>query len=83
MSKDIDPNIPYRRLNMKLYWIARCFRVHILYACNFFARFSQCYNQDIFDEMLKVVLYLKKTIDKVETRFRYRPRRANPGHICL
>ena len=20
MSKDIDPNIPYRRLNMKLYW---------------------------------------------------------------
>ena len=63
MSRTIDPAIPYRRLNMKLYWIARCFRVHILYACNFFSRFSHCYDEKLFKEMLKVVLYLKGTIE--------------------
>ena len=62
MSKDVDPSIPYRRLNMKLYWIARCYRVHIMYACNFFARFGNCYNEDLYKEMLKTVLYLKGTI---------------------
>ena len=63
MSRKLDPTIPYRRLNMKLYWIARCYRSQILYACNFFARFSHCYTRDLFNEMLDVVLYLKGTID--------------------
>ena len=61
MTGRVDAKIPYRRLVMKLYWIARCYRLHILYACNFLARFCDCYNQDLFDEALHVVLYLKKT----------------------
>ena len=63
MSRNIDPSIPYRRLNMKLYWVARCYRAQIMYACNFFARFSHCYTQELFNEMLDTVLYLKATID--------------------
>jgi len=63
MSKTNLPDLPFKSLNMKLYWIARSFRVHILYACNFFARFSHCYNEKLYKEMLNVILYLKGTID--------------------
>jgi hypothetical protein len=61
MSRNIDTTIPYRSLCMKLYWVARSFRGHIMYACNFFARFSHCYTKELFDEMKNVVLYLKGT----------------------
>jgi hypothetical protein len=34
-----------------------------LYACNYFARFAQCYTPELFRELLKVLLYLKGTTD--------------------
>jgi hypothetical protein len=61
MSKNTDPKIPFRSLCMKLYWIARCYRGHLLYACNFFARFAQCYTAELFDEMLNTLSYIART----------------------
>ena len=66
---------------MKLYWVARCYRTQILYACNFFARYSHCYTRELFDEMLHVVLYLKGTIDwKLE--FKVDPNRPLQVTFC-
>ena len=68
IEKDFDPgtmepvkcDLPYRRLNMQLMWVARMSVHHINYACVFFARFGNCYNAELYKEMLNVLLYLKK-----------------------
>ena len=73
LSRKIDEGIPYRSLVMKCMWVARSSRPETLYACNFFARFSHCYTKELFEELKKVVLYLKGTID-FELLFRVDPR---------
>jgi hypothetical protein len=72
MPTRVDASIPYKRLNMQLYWVARGTQHHILYACNFFSRYAMCYNKEIFEEMKKVVLYLKK-IRNWKLKFKVEP----------
>jgi hypothetical protein len=72
-TSHLDSQLPYRSLNMELMWIARSYRMDILYACTFFARFSQCYTNQLFEEMKDIVLYLMGTID-FRLIFRVNPR---------
>ena len=67
MSTSVDSSIPYRRLNMKIMWLARGSRNEIMYHAVFFSRFAHCYTRALYDEMLKILLYLKGTIDRTQT----------------
>jgi hypothetical protein len=62
-NKKNDKETPYRQLVMRLMWVARSYRYEILYAVGFFARFSNCYTKELYGELLKVLLFLKGTID--------------------
>jgi hypothetical protein len=61
-SKNKNPNkeIPFRRLTMQLYWVARGSIPFIMYACNWFSQYNNCYNQELFNELLNLLRFLKK-----------------------
>ena len=67
MSRKVDKDIPFRRLVMQLYWLARCYFYRILYACCFFAGFNNCYDAELFEELKKVLLYVKGHMDFKQT----------------
>ena len=54
---------PYLNLLMVMYWIGRSTRADILSTCVFFAYFSNCYNDEIYEELLVVLNYLYHTRD--------------------
>jgi hypothetical protein len=56
----IDETIPFRRLNMQIFWLTRTYLDHVAYASSFFARFSNCYTSELFNELLDFLCYLKK-----------------------
>jgi len=45
---------------MKCFWLTRTYIDHISYASSFFARFSNCYNAEIWEDLLDFLCYLKK-----------------------
>jgi hypothetical protein len=51
-------NLPYLNLLMALMWVARNYRYDIFLACIFYSQFAKCYNQEIFDDLINVLLYL-------------------------
>ena len=61
MSTSVDAKIPYRRLVMKLQWLFRGSRHDIGYAVGFFARYQNCYTEALYQELRKVVFYLRET----------------------
>ena len=59
----VDTSIPMMELVMSLFWLGRNVRYDILFACIFYATFSHCYTQEVFDECLNVLYYLLNTLD--------------------
>ena len=53
-----EDTLPFLNLLMALMWLARNYRYDILLACIFFSQFSKCYNQEVFDDLLNVLLYV-------------------------
>ncbi|KAK3238922.1 hypothetical protein CYMTET_51112 [Cymbomonas tetramitiformis] len=56
-------NVPYANLAMELMWLARCTRQDILTAVCYLARFMHCYGPTHWRHLLRVLRYLKGTID--------------------
>ena len=61
MSTSVDATIPYRRLVMKLQWLYRGSRHDIAYAVGFFSRYQNCYTEALYQELRKVVFYVRGT----------------------
>ena len=54
----VATDLPYLNLLMALMWIARNYRYDIYFACIFYSQFTKCYNREVFDDLLNVLLYL-------------------------
>jgi hypothetical protein len=53
-----DKNLPYRRLTMQIYWVARSTHNHILFAVHFFAMYCTCYNDKLYEELLDLLRFI-------------------------
>jgi len=56
-----DNDLPYLNLLMGLMWLARNYRYEVYFACIFYSQFTKCYNREVFDDLLNVLLYLITT----------------------
>ena len=65
LTKDteMDPKIPFRRLLGQLLWIARCTRPDILFSVQYLSQFAHCASKDHWMALIRVLRYLKTTID--------------------
>ncbi|KAK3263376.1 hypothetical protein CYMTET_27813 [Cymbomonas tetramitiformis] len=54
---------PYANLAMELMWLARCTRPDILTAVCYMARFMHCFDATHWQHLLRMLRYLKGTID--------------------
>ena len=65
LAKDteMDPKLPFRRLLGQLLWIARCTRPDILFAVQYLSQFAHCACKDHWMALIRVLRYLKTTID--------------------
>ncbi len=57
-----DPKLRYRALIGALLWIARCTRPDILFSIIYLSRFSNCATKIHWDALIRVLRYLKTTI---------------------
>ena len=62
-DKDNLPDVPYREVVGALLFIARMSRPDILYAVNVLSRMNNCYTQEHYKYVLRVVIYLYHTAD--------------------
>ena len=68
-TKCLPKDCEFRSLVMELYWVGRCTRKEILYACNFYSRFMNCYTVELYKYALYTLLYLKGTREVKQTFF--------------
>eukprot|EP00854_Cymbomonas_tetramitiformis_P034065 gene34065-biopygen9256 len=54
---------PYANLATELMWLARCTRPDILTAVCYMARFMHCFNATHWQHLLRILRYLKGTVD--------------------
>jgi hypothetical protein len=59
----LDPKLRYRALIGALLWIARCTRPDILFVIIYLSRFSNCATKIHWDALIRVLRYLKTTIE--------------------
>ena len=62
-NKDNLPDDPYREVVGALLFIARMSRPDILHAVNVSSRMNNCYTQEHYKYVLRVVIYLHHTAD--------------------
>ena len=55
------PNVPYRKLLGELYWISRTSRPDISVAVNILSRYQNCYTDETWKALRRVLGYLKYT----------------------
>ena len=60
----VDDKLPYRVLIGQLLWISRCTRPDIAYSVSYLSQFSNVANKEHWTALLRVLRYLKKTIDR-------------------
>ena len=58
-----DYSVPFRPLLGSLLWIARCTRPDIMFAVIFLSQYSSCYGKEHYKALLRVLQYLRTTID--------------------
>ncbi|KAK3255338.1 hypothetical protein CYMTET_35474, partial [Cymbomonas tetramitiformis] len=61
--QDVATAFPYANLAMELMWLGRCTRPDILPAVCYLARFMHCHSATHWQHLLRVLRYLKGTID--------------------
>ncbi|KAK3270568.1 hypothetical protein CYMTET_21039 [Cymbomonas tetramitiformis] len=61
--QDVVTAFPYANLAMELMWLGRCTRPDILPAVCYLARFMHCHSATHWQHLLRVLRYLKGTID--------------------
>ena len=60
MSTTVDKSIPYLRLTMQLYWVGRSTMPIILHACQFFARYANCFSKELWLELKDLLRFVKR-----------------------
>eukprot|EP00854_Cymbomonas_tetramitiformis_P008745 gene8745-biopygen8899 len=62
-SQEDTVTVPYANLAMELMWLARCTRPDILTAVCYLARFMHCHGATHWQHLLRVLRYLKGTLE--------------------
>ena len=72
------PNLPYRRLLGQLLWLARCSRPEIMYPVVYLASFSNCYDNQHFSALKRILKYLHST-QHLKLKFQKSARNISDG----
>eukprot|EP00959_Pyramimonas_sp_CCMP1952_P391668 8207667-Pyramimonas_sp.AAC.1 len=66
-TSEKDPKLPYRQLLGQLLWIACCTRPDILFSFQYMSQFANCACREHWMALIRVLRYLKTTIDDTLT----------------